>query len=254
MKYLGPLRVIGNRVRSLFRRQPAASLETKPVMLHGSRPRTKIFIGPSSDALTGAMSRWVTALASQQQSIAALLVGETASTLILSELIEKYKDEPLLVVFYGHGHDNAFLTAAALGFEPVMRPKGCSRLCGATHFTEVSDLVVLSLCCSAARRLGVEVSRRQGAQFVGFKREIAFVTSSPERQAAFYEPFGALVNSVCERGALTDDAIDSTIERYRLEGERWSGRGSMAGDSRSVFVAMFLFEQRQALTLHKMEV
>ena len=213
------------------------------------KPRMKLFIGPTSDDLTTAMSSWLIAAAAMQDNVAAILVGETARTSQLTELLERHALDPVLVVFYGHGSDDALLTSPELGRRSELYDGKQSRLCEASDFTAVRDLVMLTLCCSAGRLFGKQLTHGDKAVFIGFKTEISFVISSAERQTAFSKPFAVVVGDVGQAVAIDQESVKTWRRAYTRERQQWLADGDLGGDSRSLVIAMLLLEQRRSLSL-----
>jgi hypothetical protein len=214
------------------------------------RRRAKILIAPTVDAITGAMAKWLTAVASQLDGITALLLGDTASATQVRALLQQHASDPILFVFYGHGEEEALMTDVRLGYlQSVLNPAR-GRLCEASDFTAATDVLVIAFCCSAANRMAVDLAAICQARFVGFRRKIYFVLGTPEREAAFSAPMRGLVEDVCRSNAMDDLTLQNVRASYLSERRRWiQPSGEQAADTRSHVVAMLLLQHRRALSL-----
>lgn len=214
------------------------------------KPRPMIFMAAHVDSLTQSMSRWITAVAAQIDG-ANIFVGQGATTANLAGFLSRHDGDDVVVVFYGHGEVDCFLTNDSLGVGDLRRQGTCRALCSVEHLAAAQGAInVIAYCCSASKELARQLTaRRRDARFLGYRDDIFFSIGTPAREAAFSAPMEAAVMDVCRTGRVDELAYQTIRSAYRIERDRWIGRGEFAGDTRAPFVAMFLLRHRRALDL-----
>lgn len=222
--------------------------DSKDLML-GSEP-ARIFIAPTGDGLMDSMSGWLLSVASGLNDIRAILTGDLASTDQFKATIKRHSGSPLLVVFYGHGCFEAFLTTSSLGFDGHLHEDvGLAHLCVAADFPSDANLLVVGFCCSAGSQLAAELAARSSCSFLGFDDEIGFIVDTPEQSDSFRAPMHAAVEDVVRSGFADELVLHSLKQAYRTERRRWLPGGDRDQDPDALLVAMLLDEQRKLVRL-----
>lgn len=205
-----------------------------------------ILIAPSFDDLTRILAGWVKSLAQAAAEIV-LLEGERASSHLFQITLAQRSTERLLVVFFGHGWFDSFLTAPHLGFGGERFNGRHSRLCIASHFDIAANVTVIAFCCKAAQEMGrLLAAREPPVKFLGFRDDLSFVIGTQAREEAFARPICTLVRKSLTTGTVDAEDVRSLANAYEAESLRWTS-GDMASDPLALLVSGFLDEQRQLI-------
>jgi|GEM_PF-4439938 len=205
-----------------------------------------ILVAPRYDQLTTAMEIWMRELEKELHASGANVIpiyGNRATGAELGQVLTEIGNSEVLLVFYGHGVDEAFCTVRSPGSPVVVDGVEHGRLCGFEEFDKTARLAIAAFCCHAAKDLGRALRRRATpARFLGFTDYLDFVFE-PSAQVAFARPMARIVSETVALGELTRDAWRRLHEEYTAVSAEWTS-GSMAGSDRSLLVAMFLDEHR----------
>jgi hypothetical protein len=213
---------------------------------HGAQDRERLFVAShfDNDRLTEAFTRWLVALHAKLKPEPYLLVGTEASAGNFRKWLKGNRKTPVLIVFYGHGERDGFLTHSKLGDRSNAR---YSYLCVADDFGKACDLLLIAYCCLAGNRLVHELSAKTLGRSISFRGEIGFVLGAIERENAFSGPVGETVVEAFRSGHIDELTLQELRDSYYQERRRWLPGGEYARDTRSLIVAMFLKQHASLL-------
>ncbi len=201
-------------------------------------------VAPAYDDVSRLLSTAVQEAWPQGGRIARVLIGSHARRDTIVQFLTAEVD--VLLVFVGHGDDDALLTAPNLSALPARR-EDHAVLCRAEDFATVERATVVAFCCRALRRFGRGLSTDRQASVLGFTDDLPIHFGTPTREGAFKAPVGTVVDafhagvdSVGDVAALLTATYDSLIEEWTF---------FHADDPEAMIVAMMLDMQFIALTM-----
>jgi hypothetical protein len=187
-----------------------------------------VFVGPDYDPLTRRMRRWLEEMERAVRvdgAIRSLYNGSASAERVRKE-IGGGRNGGLLLIFYGHGEPEAFLTEQSLGFEPYVNDgtRKHARLCTASDFPDDAPNDLVGFCCHSALGLGLALRQRNaGHRFLGFRDELPFPSDLPAAcESAFTEPMRRALAPVIQSGRLDPDAPRRLYDAYYEQQRVWS--------------------------------
>jgi hypothetical protein len=207
-----------------------------------------VLVAPSHDGLTLIMKDWILDLAAKQAGALELLVDDDVTPSNIDSALTRFPEGGVLVVFYGHGMADCFLTGPKLGGARAHLDGHSSVLCTSTSIARFPPVRVVAYCCDAALVMGREVRQSHRLSgFLGFKGKPYFVFGSTRREESFREPFAKVLASITAAGSLLSE---TDLQRLRLfyleEHEKWC-MVSEREDSLNLLVGACLMTHLQAL-------
>jgi hypothetical protein len=209
--------------------------------------KTIVLIGPSYDELTGRMAIWLEELIPFASIPTRALIRDDASFSEMVDVLKRDQKNDFLIVFYGHGDLDSFLTAPGLGFSANEHNNRHSKLFSKEYCPDSCVVHIVGYCCLSARRLGSELRQvRKENRFIGFLDNIPFILGNSVRESAFKRPMKSLLMKALLTGFLEDDAVTRLKQEYAKEYSRWFYNYEQL-DDQAMMICMCLEEHWQHL-------
>lgn len=209
-----------------------------------------VLVAPAYDELTTLLCSWLEKIAQEERVACKRIFRETAEAGALDETLDLAERRRVLLVFYGHGTEEALLTArfnadsSARGLEGHFNEEILSHVdVGSKH-----SLAVVAYCCLSAKVLGAKVRRvTKGGRYLGYIGEIPFELD-PQCRDAFKAPMERILKGLIGgRQEIDDQARADLLEAYYEEWREWTF-GEYSEHERAIWVAMCLEEHMSRLS------
>lgn len=180
-----------------------------------------IFVAPCHDTTTKITSKWLMKVSGLLKVPSIELFKKNTTTKKLDSSLSEINGKTLLI-FFGHGINEAFITEKMLGKKPIKLYCGeCSILCDSSNFKQRSDISIIGYCCCAANVLGEDVRRRGNNKYLGFTDELVFYFGSEERENAFLSPVENIIKYTIPRGKMDADLPVKLKNLFLYESKKW---------------------------------
>ena len=229
---------------------------TRPIPSRFTSSRTKsdlsrasVFVGPHYDELTERMVKWLVALrehAGLKDPV--FLVGAEATHSNLRRVLGAGGRSSMLVVYYGHGEAEAFLTGLGQGFARCPKHNGHDLLCVVDDFPADIACHVVGYCCFSALQLGKTIrSRKPGNRFLGFLKPLLIpLLDTQETLRAFESPMLTAIGPAIASGELDSEAPSRLYQAFSEEYETWFSNPPPGEDAHDL-VCMCIDHNRMAI-------